>query len=820
LLSDFKSTEYKRFTQRLTGQNDEEGTNVDNSDDDSESDAARLVDLPDTNSLNSSLRATYLKSSSSTPSSSADPNSPLAASKTPLSNLGASQRSTPSQQRSKKRSRDEVMPGPHGSGNSRQPGGLGSNLDDDGIDRTKRGRPTVRYSDLGGIEGILQDVREIIERPLTHPEIFEWLGTQMPRGVLLHGPPGCGKTQLATAIAGELGVSFLQISAPEVVSGMSGESEAKIRQLFQDAKARAPAIIFIDEIDAITPKRETAAREMERRIVAQLLTCMDELEGGVPVMVIGATNRPDALDQALRRSGRFDREICLNVPDQPARSRILKVISSKLRMSGDFDFDLIAQLTPGYVGADLTAIAKEAASIAVNRIFSSLESFGVKPLETSIPQLSDAQLSKSPSSFSHEVLGEQVDSNTFNTTLASSSMEVDSELVQENGDTNEMVQSIVSTSVVVNDHHHLDSRTQVSNYLRTNTDPFTPEQLAPLSITMDDFLEAIKRVQPSAKREGFATIPNVTWEDIGALTVIRKELEMALLEPIRSKSIYEALNIPVSLGVLLYGPPGCGKTLLAKAVANQAQANFISIKGPELLNKFVGESERAVRVVFQRARASSPCIIFFDEIDALVPKRVGGENAVTERVVNQLLIELDGLEQRHGISVVAATNRPDIIDPAMLRPGRLDKLLYVPLPTPEERIHILQTCARKTPLSADVNLENIAKNSKLTGFSGADIASLVREASMIALATVLDAQNPPSTTSSKNAPFGSGNFKPATKVPVVTDSDFQRAMIKVVPSVSKADQIRYERLRNKLSSPHLIVDKDEEPSNSETVKTS
>jgi ribosome biogenesis ATPase len=762
-VKDLGSSTYKRALERWTSQQGSIGDAVSEESSLSEEDMQGLVEMPDTNSLNSSLRATYLKSGPATPVADGLASPIASSSATPSSTSSRSKVVVP---RGKERARDEALPAP------------GSQDEENGLAK-KKGRPTVRYADLGGIESILQDVRELIERPLTHPEIYEWLGTQMPRGVLLHGPPGCGKTQLANAIAGELGVAFFQISAPEVVSGMSGESEAKIRTLFQDAKAKAPAIIFIDEIDAITPKRETAAREMERRIVAQLLTCMDELEGGVPVMVIGATNRPDALDQALRRSGRFDREICLNVPDMPARARILKVISNKLRLAGDFDFDLIAANTPGYVGADLTAIAKEAASIAVNRIFSTIESFAPQGSFSSNPNCGgDANAQEEVSSSTAEIV---------NSSLETSGMQIDAD----SSSSFAAPSTTPSADTSQLHHHHIDTRTQVSNYLRARTEPFTPEQLAPLSITMDDFLEAIKRVQPSAKREGFATIPNVTWEDIGALTTIRKELELAVLEPVRSKSAYEALNIPVSLGVLLYGPPGCGKTLLAKAVANQAQANFISVKGPELLNKFVGESERAVRVVFQRARASSPCIIFFDEIDALVPKRVGGENAVTERVVNALLIELDGLEQRHGISVIAATNRPDIIDAAMLRPGRLDKLLYVPLPSPEERIHILQTCARKTPLSEDVDLSTLALDNRLTGFSGADLSAFVREASMNALSNSL-------STRSK-------------VIPQVTLADFLVAFTKVAPSVSKADRIRYERLRNKLSSPHLVDNKDDEP---------
>lgn len=752
-------TDYQRLRKDWMSKKEAEASEDDKSESGAESDTTGLMEAIDTNALNSNLRARYL---ATTPQASRSPSSPGASrigteagSSAPGSALGTQSPAV----RSKKRSRDEVLPAP-------------SRNDDNGL-AARKDRPTTRYADLGGIEYVLQDVRELIERPLMHPEIYQWLGTPMPRGVLLHGPPGCGKTQLASAIAGELGISFLQIAAPEVVSGMSGESEAKIRQLFQDAKSRAPSLIFIDEIDVITPKRENASREMERRIVAQLLTSMDELEGDKPVMVIGATNRPDSLDPALRRAGRFDREICLNVPDKAARARILQVIAGKLRLSGDFDFDQIAADTPGYVGADLQAIAKEAASVAVNRIFGSLESFGVSPLAPTTPA-SVASASESINSITMQVDGHHMDT---------------SDAVDGHVDAVEAPQVIETVNSFA--HHHIDARVQVSNYLRDNPQPFTEQQLAPLSINMDDFRQAIKRVQPSAKREGFATIPNVSWEDIGALTDIRHEMEMALLEPVRSKATFDALNIPASLGVLLYGPPGCGKTLLAKAVANQAQANFISVKGPELLNKFVGESERSLRQVFQRAASSSPCIIFFDEIDALVPKRTGGENAVTERMVNSLLTELDGLEARSGISVIAATNRPDILDPAMMRPGRLDKLLYVPLPTPDERSHILRTCARKTPLSADVDLNLIAHHTKLNGFSGADLAALVREASMTALSSLLS----------------QGDRK---TVPTVCLRDFEVALTKVFPSVSKADRLRYEKLRTKLSSPHLKADKDDE----------
>lgn len=752
-----ESADFQRLRKEWAAKNEPQSSEDEGKESGAESDTAGLVEVLDTNALNSTLRARYLATTpqASRPSSSSTPGriGTEAGSSTPGTASGTQSPAV----RSKKRSRDEVLPAP-------------ARGEDNGL-AARKDRPTARYSDLGGIEYVLQDVRELIERPLMHPEIYHWLGTPLPRGVLLHGPPGCGKTQLATAIAGELGISFLQIAAPEVVSGMSGESEAKIRQLFQDAKARAPSLIFIDEIDVITPKRENAAREMERRIVAQLLTSMDELEGNdKPVMVIGATNRPDSLDPALRRGGRFDREICLNVPDKAARTRILQVIASKLRLSGDFDFEQIASDTPGYVGADLQAIAKEAASIAVNRIFSSLESMGVAP--------------PAPEVGTGAVMATSASINAIN-------MEVDNSMDMDGAAVEVKKPYQEPSAMSLTAHHEINSRTQVSNYLRENLQPFTEQQLSPLSINMEDFQQAIKRVQPSSKREGFATVPNVSWEDIGALTDIRHEMEMALLEPVRSKATFDALNIPASLGVLLYGPPGCGKTLLAKAVANQAQANFISVKGPELLNKFVGESERAVRQVFQRAASSSPCIIFFDEIDALVPKRTGGENAVTERIVNQLLTELDGLEKRSGVSVIAATNRPDILDPAMLRPGRLDKLLYVHLPTPEERAHILRTCARKTPLAADVDLDAIAHDNKLNGFSGADLAALVREASMNALATIL----------------ALGDRK---TVPTVTLKDFKAALNKTFPSVSKADRARYEKLRNKLSSPHLHLDKDEE----------
>jgi ribosome biogenesis ATPase len=428
-------------------------------------------------------------------------------------------------------------------------------------------RPDVNFNSVGGMDEIAQELLQLIGMPLSHPEIFQHLGVSPPRGILLHGPPGCGKTLLANAIAGEIGVPFINIAAPVIVSGMSGESEKKIREIFEEAKACAPCILFIDEIDAITPKRETAQREMERRIVAQLLTCMDNLSiektDYKPVVLIGATNRPDAIDPALRRAGRFDREIALGVPDEAARELILRKMCAKLTLEDNINFSELAKLTPGFVGADLSALMGEAGMIAVNRI---LHAFGQQSGEdsTGIDNLAQMQL--------------------------------DSENFTENS-------RMAFKSIPKN---------------------ISSEEMKRFFISFEDFAQAIKKVQPSSKREGFATVPGITWDDIGALESVRDELRMAVVEPIMHPEYFRAVGINSSMGVLLYGPPGCGKTLLAKAVANESHCNFLSVKGPELLNKYVGESERAIRMVFSRAQASSPCVIFFDELDALCPARSNG----------------------------------------------------------------------------------------------------------------------------------------------------------------------------------------------------
>ncbi|XP_050981964.1 nuclear valosin-containing protein-like [Labeo rohita] len=575
---------------------------------------------------------------------------------------------------------------------------------------------SVKFEDFGGSEETLEEVCKLLIH-MRHPEVYQRLGVVPPRGFLLHGPPGCGKTLLAQAVAGEVGLPMLKVSAPELVSGVSGESEQKLRELFEQAISSAPCILFIDEIDAITPKREIASKDMERRIVAQLLTCMDDLNSlsePAQVLVIGATNRPDSLDPALRRAGRFDREICLGIPDEGARLKILKTLCRKITLPEDFDYRQLARLTPGYVGADLMALCREAAMTAVNRIL-------LQPnREDDTPPKADLE--------------------------------------------------------------------QLLSLLKKN-ESLSEEQLSALCVLMSDFRTSLAKVQPSAKREGFATVPDVTWEDVGALQDIREELNMAIMAPIHNPEHFRALGLSAPAGVLLAGPPGCGKTLLAKAVANESGLNFISVKGPELLNMYVGESERAVRQVFQRGRNSAPCVIFFDEIDALCPRRSEHESGASVRVVNQLLTEMDGMENRKQVFIMAATNRPDIIDPAVLRPGRLDKTLYVGLPPPTDRHAILVTITKggtKPLLDSDVNLEEIAHDARCENFTGADLSALVREACVNALRIHLSSK--PAQT----------HTEPVKDIRV-SRVHFEDAFKKVRPSVSKKDQLMYEKLKESLT---------------------
>lgn len=622
--------------------------------------------------------------------------------------------------------------------------------------------PTTTLLSLGGLSAVTTQLMELVGLPILHPEIYQSTGVDHPRGILLYGPPGCGKTTIANALAGELKVPFINFSAPSVVSGMSGESEKKLREIFEEARSVAPCLIFIDEIDAITPKRDGGAqREMERRIVAQLLTLMDELTlentDGKPVIVMGATNRPDSLDLALRRAGRFDREICLNVPDEEQRCAILKTMTSNLKLdASSFNYRELAKLTPGFVGADLKSLVTAAGVVAIKRIFESLSEI-------------DEELSPK---------NDAVD------------MDVDS-----NNNTKQVVPNAVANMKF--DKKSEDQQlSTIQRFLIKHPDPLSNEQLAPLSISFSDFKEALPNIQPTAKREGFATIPDVTWKNVGALSNIRMELHMCIVQPIKKPELYQKVGISAPAGVLMWGPPGCGKTLLAKAVANESRANFISVKGPELLNKYVGESERAVRQVFQRARASVPCIIFFDELDALVPRRNSTLSESSSRVVNTLLTELDGLNDRKGIFVVGATNRPDMIDPAMLRPGRLDKTLYIELPTAEERLDILQTLvsANSTPLGPNVDLHAIANDSRCRNFSGADLSLLVREAGVFALKKkffhgqkILELDESGYYEEDKN-----------DNDIVVTKSDFDGALLSIKPSVTDKDRAKYERLSQRM----------------------
>ncbi|XP_051003989.1 nuclear valosin-containing protein-like [Acomys russatus] len=591
----------------------------------------------------------------------------------------------------------------------------------------------VKFEDVGGNDATLKEVCKMLIH-MRHPEVYQHLGVVPPRGVLLHGPPGCGKTLLAHAIAGELDLPILKVAAPEIVSGVSGESEQKLRDLFDQAVSNAPCIVFIDEIDAITPKREVASKDMERRIVAQLLTCMDDLNNVAAtarVLVVGATNRPDSLDPALRRAGRFDREVCLGIPDEASRERILQTLCRKLRLPETFNFCHLAHLTPGFVGADLMALCREAAMCAVNRVL--MEQQKESPESGALP--SDGAQEPRPGT--------------------ASASEAQDELQRLLG-------------------------------LLRDQDPLSEEQMQGLCIELNDFIVALAEVQPSAKREGFVTVPNVTWADIGALEDIREELIMAILAPVRNPDQFRTLGLGTPAGILLAGPPGCGKTLLAKAVANESGLNFISVKGPELLNMYVGESERAVRQVFQRAKNSAPCVIFFDEVDALCPRRSDRETGASVRVVNQLLTEMDGLETRQQVFILAATNRPDIIDPAILRPGRLDKTLFVGLPPPADRVAILKTITKngtKPPLDEDVNLEAIANDLRCNCYTGADLSALVREASLCALRHELAGQK---------SGIGTGELK-------VSHKHFEEAFKKVKPSISVKDQVMYEALQRSLS---------------------
>jgi transitional endoplasmic reticulum ATPase len=502
------------------------------------------------------------------------------------------------------------------------------------------GIPSITYEDIGGLRDEVTRVREMIELPLRHPELFRRLGVEAPKGVILHGPPGTGKTLLAKAVANETNANFYTIGGPEIMSKYYGESEERLRNVFQEAQKNAPSIIFIDELDSIAPKREEVSGEVERRIVAQLLSLMDGLKARGKVVVIGATNRINAIDPALRRPGRFDREIELGVPDRDGRLDILQIHTRGMPLEKDVNLERLADITHGFVGADLQALAKEA---------------GIRALRRILPEIN-----LSAESIPGEILNKII-------------------------------------------------------------------------VKMQDFIDVVNEMEPSAMREVFVEVPDVKWQDIGGLEAVKQELREAVEWPLKYQRVFAYADATPPKGILLYGPPGTGKTLMAKAAANESEANFISIKGPELLSKWVGESEKGVREIFRKARQAAPCIIFFDEIDAIAPTRGGGfgDTHVTERVISQMLTELDGLEVLTNVVVIAATNRPDIIDAALLRPGRFDRLLYVPPPDYESRKQIIQIHTKKKPLADDVNVDNLA--AKMDGYTGADIAAAASAAVMLGL---------------------------------------------------------------------------------------
>jgi len=533
------------------------------------------------------------------------------------------------------------------------------------IPEAKVGMPRTTYEDIGGLHEEIQRIREMVELPLRHPEIFQRLGIEPPKGVLLHGFPGCGKTLLARAVANESEANFFSINGPEIMSKFYGESEARLREIFQQAQQNAPSIIFIDELDAIAPKREEVTGEVERRVVAQLLALMDGLGGRGHVIVIGATNRPGALDPALRRPGRFDREIEIGVPDKPGRNEILQIHTRGMPVAQDFDLKKLSDMTHGYTGADLASLARETAMKALRRY---------------LPEIN------------------------------------------------------------------------------LEEERIPPSVLEKMEVRMEDFINAYREITPTAMREVYIEVPTVHWTDIGGLEEVKQELREAVEWPIKSPEIFKRMGIRSPKGIMLFGPPGCGKTLLARAVATESEANFIAIKGPEVFSKWVGESEKAIREVFRKARMAAPAAIFFDEFDSLVPRRGMGyaDSGVSERVISQLLTEMDGIATLEDVVIIGATNRPDIVDPAVLRPGRFDRLIYVPEPDEKARLEIFKLYTKDMPLAKEVDLQRLAADTKM--YSGADIDGLCREAAMNALRKDVESKE-------------------------VTLADFQKAVEKTGPTI-------------------------------------
>lgn len=557
----------------------------------------------------------------------------------------------------------------------------------------------VGYDDIGGVRKQLALIREMVELPLRHPQLFRNLGVKPPKGLLLYGPPGCGKTLIARAVANETGAYFILINGPEIMSKLAGESESNLRRAFEEAEKHAPAIIFIDEIDSIAPKRDKANGEVERRIVSQLLTLMDGLKSRASVIVIGATNRPNTIDPALRRFGRFDREIDIGIPDMTGRLEMLRIHTKNMKLDSDVELEALAQETHGYVGADMAALCTEA---ALNCIREKMELIDID--EDSIPA----------------------------------------------------------------------------------------EVLDAMSVTMDHFRGALDSSNPSALRETVVEVPTVTWDDIGGLEKVKRELRELVQYPIEHRDKYKKFGLNPSTGVLFYGPPGCGKTLLAKAIANECQSNFISIKGPELLTMWFGESEANVRDIFDKARQAAPCVLFFDELDSIARARgsSGGDaGGAGDRVINQLLTEMDGMEAKKTVFIIGATNRPDIIDPALMRPGRLDQLIYIPLPDPPSRKAVFKAVLRKSPIAADVDMDALAD--ALEGFSGADCTEICQRACKLAIREAIEREIQTTTD---------GMDTGVDPVPEITRAHFQEALRYARKSVNESDVRKYEMFAQTLAT--------------------
>jgi transitional endoplasmic reticulum ATPase len=556
----------------------------------------------------------------------------------------------------------------------------------------------VGYDDIGGCRKQLALIRELVELPLRHPTLFKSIGVKPPKGILMYGPPGSGKTLIARAIANETGAFFFVINGPEIMSKLAGESESNLRKAFEEAEKNAPAIIFIDEIDAIAPKREKTNGEVERRIVSQLLTLMDGLKSRAHVMVIGATNRPNSIDPALRRFGRFDREIDIGIPDPTGRLEVLAIHTKNMKLDEDVDLEQVANETHGFVGADLAQLCTEAALTCIRE-----KMYLIDLEDETIP-------------------GEVLDS---------------------------------------------------------------------LSVTMDHFRTALGVCNPSALRETVVETPNTTWDDIGGLENVKRELKELVQYPVEHPEMYHKFGTEPSKGVLFYGPPGCGKTLLAKAIANECQANFISIKGPELLTMWFGESESNVRDVFDKARQAAPCVLFFDELDSIAKSRggsLGDAGGAGDRVINQILTEMDGIGKKKNVFVIGATNRPDIIDPAILRPGRLDQLIYIPLPDFGSRLAILKAALRKSPVAKDVNLEFLAQHTH--GFSGADLTEICQRAVKLAIRESIEIAE---QRQKEHQESGAENMETEDDpVPELTRAHFEEAMKFARRSVSDQDIRKYE----------------------------